>query len=820
LEKHDHHRAQAPVTGHGHVNRSAEYCLPFGLVIAAFLAPCHAFDPPGRPIVEQGMETHWAFVLSRNAIASAGVYDDQGRLLRTLWRGESLPAGPVVRTWDGLDDHGKPVGPGRVEFRLVQHRVRAVWEGVIGNSSASLGDSKVHRSFFTTSSFQPVGSRMFYVVGYNEFQPGLHAFDLATPQIHLLPFERTGDAFVSYAMLASDGARLYWANASGVSRNSFVGALQLDTSKRAGFSAGQQVCLNLRPGTQDCYLDQLYESVINLRTEADDIPTGLAVQRQGKLLAVAHGGRNLIRLFDKTSGAAIKEFAVPLTSKAVNQLAMTPAGDLWVVSGSRVLRYAELSGQPSVAAAIGELVKPLAVATAESGDEGVWVADGGASQQIKKFDRAGRLERVIGLKGGYATDPSVAPDKLCFAAEEGREQTAIGVPSDGSVWVVDRCNNRTLRFPLKAHDPLQSDAQIAYLPAVYTNTVDLGNPRRVFANFLEFEVERDVALTPGKGWKLVRNWLAGMPRGLIDDRAMNRGFGGFSSVVTLANGRTFGLLAAQGRQHIVELSASGPLRIVKTFAQPMPGTTARALYENGDLGYSLTGPTTQSAMRLPLTGFDAAGDPVWSSEPVKLASVPKLPGSPWYRGAFSGMPPRFPLTASGNVVFFDQAVEGNEGFHLGAAKLGSTEWLWQASPTGALDGKGSFQTKQIDGSVQYGGNVVWTFGRHIIYGYHGEFYKDMRTGGVGQANQFMHFDESGLFIGQFGAMSTRPAPPNLAGLSGNAFSPTLVHDGKNLYLYHNDESTHGGIHRWRIDGWDDVNEMRGSGPVGGTIELR
>jgi len=225
-------------------------------------------------------------------------------------------------------------------------------------------------------------------------------------------------------------------------------------------------------------------------------------------------------------------------------------------------------------------------------------------------------------------------------------------------------------------------------------------------------------------------------------------------------------------------------------------------------------------MRLPLTGFDTAGDPVWSTEPVKLASVPTLPGAPYYRGAFSGMPPRFPITASGRVVFFDQSVVGNEGFHLGAAAVNGSQWLWQASPSGALDGKGSFQTKAIDGSTTYGGNAVWANGRHIVYGYHGEFYKDMQTGNVGQANQFMHFDESGLFLGQFGQPSTRPSDALQTGLSGNAFSPTLVRDGKNLYLYHNDESSHGGVHRWRIDGWDDIGDLRGSGPIGSTIVLR
>ena len=388
------------------------------------------------------------------------------------------------------------------------------------------------------------------------------------------------------------------------------------------------------------------------------------------------------------------------------------------------------------------------------------------------------------------------------------------------MWVVDTCNNRMLHLLTDVANAGRSDAQIAYLPAVYTSTVDHGRPRRVFANFLEFDVDNTAPLAPGRSWTLVRNWLAGLPSALKDANAFNGGFGGFTTVETLSNGRTYGIVSAQGRTVIVELPAAGPLRVVKTLAAPWPGTTPKVMYENGDLGYALTGPGTQSAMRLPLTGFDSAGDPVWATVPVKLASVPTLPGTPHYRGAFSGMPPRFPVTASGRVVYFDQSVVGNEGFHLGAAAMNGSQWLWQASPSGALDGKGSFQTKAIDGSTTYGGNAVWAHGRHIVYGYHGEFYKDLRNGRVGQANQFMHFDESGLFLGQFGVPSTRPSDSQQSGLSGNAFSPTLVRDGSRLYWHHNDESSHGGVHRWRIDGWDDIGDLRGSGAQGSPIVLR
>ncbi len=724
------------------------------------------------------------------------------------------------RSWDGQDDQGRPALLGALEVRLIHHGLRYRWEGVIGNSSARFTGSQLHKAFLPPASLAIDGDVAYYAAGYNEGQPGLHGFLLAEPASNTQPLPST-DAFVSYSMIAVDSQRVYWANTGGMSLTTFIAALDRSTRLPIVFSGGRAVCLNRRPNSAQCYEDQDYKSVLDLQTDPNDVPTGLAVQRNGRVLAVARGGRGAIRLFDKHSGGPLGEVVVPMANAALNQLAMTPSGDLWVISGRSVLRFTDLEGKPTIAATISGLTRPVALATHPTRDDVLWVADGGESQQLKQFNLQGVPGPVVGRPGGYAKEPTVLPDKLCFSAQPGKEQTAIGVQPDGAVWAVDRCNNRMLRFRAIDGRAWHSDAQIAYLPHSYLSTVDHGNPRRVFANFLEFEVDGRAPLQPGDGaWRLVRNWLAGLPASLSDDGSKNIGWGGLTTVETLANGRTYGLLQAQGRQVIVELPAAGPLRVVRTFAMPLPRATARVMYENGDLGYALTGPSTQTVLRLPLTGFDDAGDPVWAREPVKLAVVPLQKGSPHYRGAFSGMPPRFPVTEAGRVVFFDQSVEGNEGFHLGAALRGGTDWLWQASPTAALDGKGSFQTKAIDRSINYGGNAVWAHGRHIVYGYHGEFYKDFQNGRVGQANQFMHFDESGLFLGQFGVSSTRATIAAQEGLSGNAFSPTLVRDGFNLYLYHNDESAHGGVHRWRIDGWQKLGDLRGSGPAGGVITLR
>jgi hypothetical protein len=47
-----------------------------------------------------------------------------------------------------------------------------------------------------------------------------------------------------------------------------------------------------------------------------------------------------------------------------------------------------------------------------------------------------------------------------------------------------------------------------------------------------------------------------------------------------------------------------------------------------------------------------------------------------------------------------------------------------------------------------------------------------------------------------------------AGKAGNSFAPSLVKAlNGDLLLHHNDESGHGGVHRWRISGLDSIVQL-------------
>lgn len=438
---------------------------------------------------------------------------------------------------------------------------------------------------------------------------------------------------------------------------------------------------------------------------------------------------------------------------------------------------------------------------------------------MRLYGPEGVVQRVLGQRGGLQADATVTADRLCFSGYAQREHTALAVDGAGQLWVADICNNRLQRF---AGDGSVS-ASVAWLPSSYVAAVDLNRPQRVFANFLEFEV--DYARPPGAAgaWRLVRNWLPSLPATLRDELAVNLQWGGLHVVTTLADGRTYAQMSSAGQPVIIELAADGVVREVSRPAPSAGARSAEVLQANGDLHHARLEGTRQTVYRRRLEGFAADGRPRWAAQPTVLASMPALAGSAYYRpGAFAGVSgPRWPVTASGLVISFDPSVQGNEGFHLGAAATDTGEWAWQASPSSALDGRGSFQTRGSgDPGIQYGGNVAMTAGRAVVYGYHGEFYRDLGNGRVGQANQFMHFLDNGLFVGQFGVASTRSTTGSEPGLSGNAFSPWLVQSGGRTYLYHNDESTWGGVQRWELRGAEAIVELRASGAPGAAMTLR
>ncbi len=693
-------------------------------------------------------ELQFTFTLDNSYTTSAGAFKPDGTLIRTLWRSVEYKPGVHTTVWDGKDDNGNTVPAGSYQIKVLTHNVNYVWEGVIGNTSASLTGPNVHRTNMVGLAID--GTNGFYSVGYAERMPGMYRFNTGSPQVPTsLPHEEDGG---TWNYVATDGAKAYFTHTA-PSRDSFVMAWNVADNTEFNFTNGVTVGSN---GSE-----YYWQSVIDRDTDSNQ-SSGLAVQKNGNVLAVAHGSLNAIRLFDKTNGQLLGSISVTNP----HGLAFSANGDLYVLSGTAVVRFTDVGNSNKQNGSLGSFSNPLAIAAHPNDNNQFLVADGGSSQQVKAFDASGNLLWTYGQQGGYATNgPDVTADKFYFDATSGAAAFLAFQP-DGSFWVRDTGNDRTLHFSAQR----QYLDQIMFLGYDYVVTANVNNPSRVFGRgWLEFAV--DYKTKPiQQSWQLVKNWSAGVPSQYFGF------FEGLNTVMTLSNNRTYGLIRNQDANHsnqVVELTASG-LRLTGIDLDPLTN-----LFPDGSLQSSSPANGTVTFYHKAQTGFDGSGNPVWSSA-TTLASAPAGDTDPYYHPYDGDGPhgPQVPLTSDNVVVSFDP---GHTGWHLGGVKAGSNQWLWRASPSGPLDGLGTF-----DPNVWYAGNSAYASGQNIFYGYNGEGWQG------GQANQFMQFYDDGLFIGQFGTPHfpyQEPAP----GAAGNSYLAAVLKAGGNLYLYHGDEGVNAGI---------------------------
>ncbi len=491
---------------------------------------------------------NFSFTLDKTYTTSAGAYRTDGTLVKTLWRKVSYGAGSHSATWNGTDDSGGQVASGTYQIRVLYHNVNYVWQGVIGNTSDNETGTSVHRALLPMNGMAIDGTNGFYTVGYNEGQPGLHSFSTNTPQQQLDIAH--GDYKSAFNYVATDGQRVYYANSgTGYDASSWVVAFQVSDKSEYAFPNG------VVQGT-GIYDPNYWNNVID--KDGSSPTTGLAVQKSGTILAVAHGSANQVRLLDKNGGNLLRTISVTNPQG----LAMAPNGDLWVicdVSGKTVVqRYTNLGSNPTVAATVNTVAIPLAVAVSPQTNDLVLIADG-ATHQVKAFNSAGASLWTYSKLGGYAQGPTVSPDKLWFKPVN-TPLTFLSVLADGSFWVYDSGNYRALHLSASR----QYIENIMFLKANRVATVDVNNPSRVFSECLEFKVDYSKSLGGTNGsWNLVNNWCYGTPyQNLVDS--------GFSQVATLSNGRTYGMydrLEGGGTTDLVELNpnppavAQAPLRI-------------------------------------------------------------------------------------------------------------------------------------------------------------------------------------------------------------------------------------------------------------------
>ncbi len=278
---------------------------PLPLTLLAMLLGCATALAATEPV-------RFRFALDNDYSTSAGVFDSQGTLIRTLWSNRRYRAGAAEAVWDGRDDDGHLALPdAQYEIRVLTHNVIYTWDGVIGNSSDDQTSPLRHDGLWYLNDLTVSGDRAYFTVPEEGPIPTMRFFRLDAPQ----SWQRRPAIPMSHAanmgLVAADSERVYWAHDSSPWRQiwsagggrAFVMATDRDLTREIPFAAGTSLCL--QQVGQRCYRDGESDfrvlSAVDIVDEVHEDPatpaleasrnnvTGIAVQSDGPLLFIAHG---------------------------------------------------------------------------------------------------------------------------------------------------------------------------------------------------------------------------------------------------------------------------------------------------------------------------------------------------------------------------------------------------------------------------------------------------------------------------------------------------------------------------------------------------
>ena len=729
----------------------------------------------------------FSFSLSTGAKTSAGVYKKDSTLVRTLWSGVDYSAGTHTSTWDGKLDDLKTIAPkDSYIVKVTSNNITATWEGVVGNNGSTFdvgnsSENSVYHPYLFPYDMSVAGSRVYVCSDYNETQASVYSFDVSDPGTKI--FTMAGGYGQVTQRLCNDGERLYMGGE--LNGRTYIQAASF--ANLTNYSAYMPF--------QGVEIEQQRYKVCDIVKTAARI-TGMDVQTNGNLLFVAREFDNNIHVLDKISGTVIQI----LSFGAPTMIKIDAAGFLWLSHNHGTVEKFIINSN-------GTLTTTGVVITGFESIQGlscngttvaIASAPEAKAHQVKGYSTSnGALLWTLGQNVSYGTDATVENDKFCF---KDRRTTVNGYPNfdqyasiafeaDGSLWVNDRTNSRLQHFDNKRI----FDKHLAFLGHSYHTQVDPNNPTRVFSGYLEYKVDYSKPLMPGNvngAWQLVNNWSYNVSEAKVGHL--------LKYVTTIPqNGRTYALeySGIRGQYELAELVNGGALRYTGVM---VPMFDNYQFCKDGSLvGYNARNERNMHVWhwsKATITGFDGLNNPIFSSF-SSIASIDEDGTNVVPFGTGRNSPGE--ITSSNIIPVFRNDIA--DGYHLAGLPLGGTKPKWQTAKPVVTSIHEPFPNNgdyDIFPGTQYAGNTALASDNIIIWGYNGEFWH-----GAGHQTNFWNIvSDKGLFLRQFGT-SDYSNP-----MAGNAFSPALVKVNGIHYLYLNDESVHGGIHRWKIDGLNTIHE--------------
>lgn len=265
------------------------------------------------------------------AISSAGVFDANGVLVRTMWSAQVNDPRAANPAWDGMLDDGTVAPTGTYTVKLLQNNVQYHWDGAVANSSPDHTNVFYHTNFTTFNDMSASSTELYFSAAYHERNPTPQVVKISDPQTvrPIVP----NDFRLPYLVglfTATDGVLAYVGTQNG-STDSFVWAVS--TTDGAEFERCLKTIHTFSGGSSYTYGRVSTVAGLDITAAQGSIMSGLAVQQVGgtvsSYLFLARGIKGQILTLDKSTGVTLHTNTTWIFPQ---RLATNPiTGEVWVI---------------------------------------------------------------------------------------------------------------------------------------------------------------------------------------------------------------------------------------------------------------------------------------------------------------------------------------------------------------------------------------------------------------------------------------------------------------------------------------------------------
>lgn len=320
------------------------------------------------------------YTLARDVRVSLNIYDAQGHVVRELLHAAPRTAGPQLDIWDGCDRLGNPLPAGAYTWKLLGTQgLQAEFLLQLGNNYPNGPGAKQVAPGSHGGPYTMVGDETgiyMAAVGHENIENYLVKLSPDGSRRLWSAFHR--EVWEGGVAMARDGETLYVLSS--------LGSIYLYRASDGKDTGTVTVGFTGMARPKDQWGEPWNAFMADRKTAQDlDVANNVA--------AVAYPDKNTVRLYEMPSGKRLAEFTVP----APHGVAMAPTGEVYVSTGTRIVRLS--AAQPEPITVIDGLLAPGRL-DIEHADGTLLVFDAGAVQQVKRYAPDGKLLASYGRAGG------------------------------------------------------------------------------------------------------------------------------------------------------------------------------------------------------------------------------------------------------------------------------------------------------------------------------------------------------------------------------------------------------------------------------------